>query len=356
MIHVIRTFLFTLLIFYACQNNIGEDTRDNERPSFLKIVFDDPITRGVGTPTGESQIIEGTAMAFNSLTGALVAKKAFSSVANPLVLNVWQGTYDVYVVANTNMSFTGVTNVSQLKNYTTKYALASINSTGANLPMSGKTLNINATTATVSNPASAVVQLHFLCAKVAINWSLNTSNTTMNGFSVGKIYLLNSPSVTDYFTFGSDNLTSYSSGFNTGMSNFSTFSTGTYYPQNPYTNTFLSALLVSPAGGQSGNNFFYVFENKSNYPVTAVVEGTITNTNVTPNITTTYYYPVVINGTDVTGGNGTATVLSGVNYTVNMVISGPGNSNPYNPITPASVTITITAPTWTPAGFTNTVS
>lgn len=315
----------------------------------LVVKFDNPATRSSGTAsTDEDVITSGTILVFRSGSGILDGRANFTSIAAPTTVGITAGTRDVYVVANaTGTDFGAVQNVADLKNMTAKYAYASINQTGANLPMSGVALNQNATAATVANPTAVTVAMEYMVSKVTIEWELSTTNTDIDGLTITDAYLLNVPVVSDCFDFSPDDLTSYSTGYQYGRASITGFS-GSYLPASPaYTNVRNADLDLTPVA--SGGNFFYIFENKiTASPTIVVVEGDLLDPHT--NITTTYFYPIVINGTQNTsGGDGTASVVRGKYYTVKATINGLGNTDPYEPILPAAMNVTITAPAWTPA-------
>lgn len=314
----------------------------------MVVKFNNPTTRSSGTATDEDVITSGTILVFRSGSGILDGKANFTSIAAPITVGITAGTRDVYVVANaTGTDFSAVQNVSELKNLTAKYAYSSIDQTGASLPMSGVALNQNATAATVGSPTAVTVTMEYMVSKVTIEWELSTTNTDIDGLTITDAYLLNVPVVSDCFAFSPDDLASYSTGYQYGRASIGSFS-GTYLPASPtYTNVRNADLDLTPVA--SGGNFFYIFENKiTASPTIVVVEGDLLDSNT--NLTTTYFYPIVINGTQNTsGGDGTASVVRGKHYTVKATINGLGGTDPYEPITPAAMNVTITAPVWTPA-------
>lgn len=325
-------------------NGVDIENQDKGAPSSMVINFSNP--RSTGTPTNESALTGGTVLVFRSASGVLDGMTTFSAApTNPITVSITAGTRDVYVIANTGINFSSITNVSQLKNFTNKYALSSISATGTSLPMSGATLNVNATSATTASHATATVQMVYMCSKVTIKWDVTQLNANITNFTVKKIYMMNVPTLTDCFATGADNLTSYCTSFATGIgSNFASFDTGLYYPASPtYTNAYAAALAQDPAT-TSGDNYFYIFENKvAGSPTIAVVEATADGILGE----TTYYYPIVINGSqNTTGGNNTATIIRGQYYNVTATIKGYGDDNPYNPIVKANMDVTIVPADW----------
>lgn len=348
LIKPILSLMAMVLVVTSCSESDDQKIDPEVGASAQMIVkFDNPETRSSGTATNESVITSGTILVFRSSNGVLDGQATFTSIASPITVNITAGTRDVYVVANaTGTDFSKIINVADLKNMAAKYAYASINQTGANLPMSGVALNQNATAATVSNPTPVTVAMQYMVSKVTIQWLLSTTNTDIAGMTITDAYLLNVPASSDCFAFSPDDLTTYSRTYQYGRSSISGFS-GSYLPASPkYTNVRNAALDLTPV--VSGGNFFYIFENNiTASPTIVVIEGQLTDPNTS--ITTTYYYPIVINGAQNTSsGDGTATVVRGKYYTVTATINGFGNDDPYNPILPAAMSVTITAPTWTP--------
>lgn len=313
----------------------------------MTIKFDNPDSRAVGTPTNESVITSGTIMVFRTGSGILDGMATFTSTASPINVKITAGTRDVYVVANTGISYASVQNVADLNNFASKYAMSSIHTDGSNLPMSGVALAQNASAATVTNPTPVTVNMQYMVSKVTIAWDLTQLNPDMNQFTVTDAYLLNVPASTDCFSFGTNNLTSNVKAYEYGRSSITGF-TGAYLPGATYTNTRNAALDLTPAATNSGTNYFYIAENNvAASPTIVTIEATVYDAVTTT--TTTYYYPIVINGAqNTTSGDGTATVVRGKYYTVTATIKGFGNVDPYNPITNAAMNVTIVSPTWTP--------
>lgn len=341
------SLLATTLILASCSknDNIDPENQDKGNQAMMTINFDNATTRAVGTPTGEATISNGTIFVFRTGSGILDGMATFSSVAAPVQIKITAGTRDVYVVANTGINFSTVQNVSDLKNFATKYALSTIDAAGTSLPMSGEALSQNASSATLTAPTQVTVNLQYICSKVNIAWDIATLNSDMSSFTVTGAYVMNVPSSTDAFAFGTDNLTQYSTAFLTGLSTFASFSSAALYPNAPYTNAFLASLNLSDLSA-NGNNFFYVLENNpitSLKPTIVVIQGTVTNNGVA----TTYYYPIIINGLQNTSGSdNTGKVIRGQSYVVTAIIKGFGNTNPYEPITNAAMDVTIVPASW----------
>lgn len=341
--------MMTIAMLFASCNKSDEIVPGNEdkgSPAMMTIQFDNPATRSVGTPTDESKITDGTILVFRTGSGILDGMQTFTDITNPIQVKVTAGTRDVYVVANTGIDFTLVKNISDLTNYTDKYALSAISATGTSLPMSGSALSQNASSATLTSPSTATVTLQYMCSKVQIAWTI-TPNPGLTSIDATDSYIMNVPSSTDCFSFGTDNLTKYSTGFSTGFSSFASFTSGAYYPASPYTNVYTAALKLSDINANgSGQNYFYIFENDvTTSPTIVVIQTTVTDNGSG----TTYYYPIVINGAQNTSsGDGTAKVVRGKSYLVTANIKGFGNTDPYEPITNAAMNVTIIPASWSP--------
>lgn len=323
------------------------ENQDKGNQALMTINFENTKTRAVGIPTGEATINEGTILVFRTGSGILDGMSTFNNVTSAVSVKITAGTRDVYVVANTNLDFSTVQNVADLKNFTNKYALSTISSVGTSLPMSGQSLAQNASNASVQTPANITVTLQYMCSKINIAWDVTSLNPSMSTFTVTGAYVMNVPSLTDAFAFGTDNLTKYSTAFLTGINDFSSFTSGAFYPNTPYTNSHLSDLnLTDWTANGNGNNYFYVLENNPSVslkPTIVVIQGTVNDGGVA----TTYYYPIVINGLQNTNsGNSTGTVIRGQSYLVKATIKGFGNTNPYEPITNAAMDVTIIPASW----------
>lgn len=348
---LIALVLFSTSCSKSDSTAIPED--NSGAPAVMTIKFEQPMTRTVGAPVyaDESAITQGIVFVFNSSTGFVDGTATFTSVANPVTVHITAGVRDVYVVANADPAdFSTVAQVSDLYNITNKCTFASL--TGTNLPMSGSKLAVQATSATVTTPATATVPLDFVCGRVTIQWDLSQLPTYMAGFTVTDAYLLNVKASSDYFSSASTvALTSNVSAYLYGKASILGFS-GSYLPTLTYTNTYNAGLdLTDVTTNGNNNNYFYVTENSVvGSPTLVVIEGTFTENNVT----TTYYYPIVINGSQNSGGNNSSAVSRGNAYNVKAIIKGFGGVDPYEPITNANLDVTINTASWTPQTITQT--
>lgn len=320
----------------------------------LKSIIDNS-TRATGNPTriNESFIGLGTIMVFKAGAGNNIldgyANFNFTTGVTSVLVPITAGPRDIYVVANNTLSdFHNVTQVSDLYNLTSKLDLNSQN--GDHLAMSGFTLGVNASAATVASPATASVNLSFVPSRVSIDWDLSQLPPVMAGFVVTRAYLLNVKSMSDWFSPASNiSLTQHVNSFFNGLGDTFAFS-GSYLPVPPATNAFNPILQMNDVTTEKGfaNNYFYILENSSTFPTIVVIEGLLGGN--------TYYYPIVINGDlngtgpggSINGGDKSSTVTRGNIYNVRAIIKGFGTTDPYAPLSPAALDVTITTASWNP--------
>ncbi|PXV66347.1 major fimbrial subunit protein FimA [Dysgonomonas alginatilytica] len=353
--------LIAAALLSSCSNsetNSDSGIPEVGTPAMLRIELKSLIensTRASGTPTriNESHIGLGTIMVFKAGAGNNIldgyATFDFTGGTTTVLVPITAGPRDIYVVANNTLSdFHSITQVSDLYNLTSKADLTSQN--GSNLAMSGFTLGVNASNATVSSPATASVNLNFVASRVSMDWDLSQLPPIMAGFEVTRAYLLNVKSESDWFSSASNvSLTQHVNSFFNGLGDTFTFS-GSYLPVPPATNSFNSILNMTDVTTGKGfaNNYFYVWENSSTFPTIVVIEGSLSGN--------TYYYPIVINGDlngtgpggSTNGGNKSSTVTRGNIYNVRAIIKGFGATDPYAPLSPAAIDVTITTATWNP--------
>lgn len=359
-----KLFLLPLIVaavMVSCSNsetNSGSEIPEVGTPAMLRVELKsliDNSTRSTGNPTriNESHIGLGTIMVFKAGAGNNIldayANFDFSAGTTTLLVPITAGPRDIYVVANNTLSdFHSITQVSDLYNLTSKLDLTSQN--GNNLAMSGFTLGVNASNATVAVPATASVNLNFVGSRVSIDWDLSQLPPVMAGFVVTKAYLLNVKSMSDWFSPTSNiSLTQHVNSFFNGLGDTFTFS-GSYLPVPPATNSFNSIVQMTDVVTEKGfaNNYFYILENSSPFPTIVVIEGVLGGN--------TYYYPIVINGDlngtgpggSTNGGDKSSTVTRANIYNVRAIIKGFGTTDPYAPLSPAALDVTITTATWNP--------
>lgn len=334
------------------------DFTDSGSPAVIEVsLTGGATTKASGAPvvSDESKIAEGMIFVFRGtgLDPVLDGKAVFdfSTSSAPVTVNITAGAYrHVYVVANINnpADFAGVNSLSDLYNLTTKYQLTAMQA-GSNLGMSGFVENVDASMATTANPVTTTVQLNYLGARIHMDWDLSQLPTNMTGFSITGAYLLNVKSQSDYFAAPSSYLTAHVNSYLRGKNDISGF-TGSYLPVLPATNTYTAALSVADLVADKGfaNNYFYVLENNSTSPTIVALEGTLG--------ADTYYYPIVINGSQngsgigstINAGDQSSVVARGNIYHVKAIIKGFGNTDPYEPLVKGAINATITPAAWNP--------
>lgn len=108
----------------------------------------------------------------------------------------------------------------------------------------------------------------------------------------------------------------------------------------------VSNFMVAPVP----DNHFYIFENANILTPTIVALVADYNENgidvPAPENNLRKYYPVVINKAATGGQDGTMTIKRNVTYNVMITVKGVGVDNPFEPIDPASLNVTVTVADW----------
>lgn len=313
-------------------------------------------TKAVGAPVvaTETAIKKGVILMFRAgVDPALDARVNFDftgSAVQPVRVVGTQGIRQIYVVANANPAdFTQVFNLSDLMNITNKLSLAAFRADGA-LPMSGFVNNVDLMGFGQSNVKPITIQLDFIGARVHVDWDV--TNIGVTGMVISGAMILNTHAKSEYLASpngigGYNPLTHAKLDFLHGAGDVSSF-TGSHLPSVGLagtTNNFDTELFIDLANKGFDNNYTYVFENGSTKPIIVTIKGTY-NAQV-------YYWPIVINGA-LNGaggsnmGDGTAIVKRGMIYKVKAIIKGLGHDDPYAPIAPGVVDVTIVPAVWSP--------
>lgn len=304
---------------------------------------------GAPTVSTENAVKKGMIFVFRG-SGAnpnLDGKASFdftSTAISAVNVPITKGVRQVYVVANIDpANFTSINNLSDLYNVTNKLTLTAFRTGGA-LAMSGFVNDVDLTTAT-----TVTVPLKFIGSRIHVDWDISNlvpglvGNVTIQGAAILNVktasnYLATPITSTTYYSLTKD-LNSYAQGYASTLPR--TF-TGSYLPTGTgVTNDYDAVLNVAPADKGFGSNYTYIFENNSPFPTIVTIYGTYNGT--------TYYWPIVINGAlNTSSGDGTASVMRGNIYNVKANIKGLGHSDPYTPLSPGTVDVTITTATWNP--------
>lgn len=360
-----RTKLFLLaamatVALTACKRDSNPEPEEGA-PAVLEIrLGSNEATKATGAPVvaTETSITKGVVLVFrgNGSDPALDSRTNFdftNSALAPIRVNITQGLRQVYVVANvTPADFASVNNLSDLQNISNRLTLNAFRSHGS-LPMSGFANNIDAMGSTDTNPIAVPIQLNFIGSRVHVDWDIDNLNPGLTGLTITGAMILNAHATSEYIATpngsgGYNPLTHNIWDYLYGASDVSGF-TGSHLPSvgiSGTTNNYDSELFIPSANKGFDNNYTYVFENGSLKPMIVAIQGTYDSK--------TYYWPIVINGAlngmnNANGGDMSATVRRGTIYKVKAFIRGLGNEDPYTPINPGALDITILPASWEPA-------
>lgn len=359
------------VMFFACSDNQDSVQNPNvtSEPTLLSISLtgtDNMKGRATGTPTPaeESTVNDGIIYVFDA--GGIVLKKAYfkagdiTNSTGSIQIATTTAASSVSVLLNTGISDSAsmagkpydIPSKTQLEALTVNLALS--NGTGAatqiknNLLMSG---NSTGTITFTGNPKTANVPITVsrIASKIAINWSFVPNSGFTNKIRLVGAVVLNVPSSSHLF---GTSLTVPSANYIEGLpaNVLNNFPAGGYKPAsgNMISNVNLlsvSGFTVTPVP----DNHFYVFENTNISPtIVALVADFNENGLDVPNASANLrkYYPVVINKATTGGQDGTMTIKRNVAYNVMLTVKGAGVDNPFNPIDPASLNVTVTVANW----------
>lgn len=96
-------------------------------------------------------------------------------------------------------------------------------------------------------------------------------------------------------------------------------------------------------GGYSGPNYFYCYENTAASEASSKFTRLVIQADLSGK---TYYYPININREGFGYSGGIAGVSRNTSYVLSVVISGPGSTNPENPITMGSLSVSVSVVNW----------
>lgn len=330
-------------------------------PAVMEIRLADSQTpsKAAGAPVeaDETKVTKGMVFVFKG-TGAdpaLDGKATFdftSTNVTPVRINITQGIRQVYVVANINPAdFASVNTLSDLQAISNKLTLNAFRTyAGGALAMSGFTRNVDATAGTTSSPTAVSVPLDFIGSRIHVDWDISQLNSGLTGLTIDGAAILNVKAKSEYIA--SDNgaggynaLTYLISDYLQGVGSTTSF-TGSYLPSVGMagtTNALDTELFVPAANKDFANNYIYVFENHSSKPIIVAFKGTYNGKS--------YYWPIVINGTlNGVGGSNSGDQSGSVNramiYKVKAVIKSIGNEDPYAPINPGAMDVTVVPASW----------
>mgnify|MGYP003584384653 CR=1 FL=1 len=353
-----RKILFAVMVLAGiagCSKNESEIDLQTEGESTLTV----NITPSAGTPAGviSGGVMNGTKavgsghgnqdsdntvqtleiFVFKNLSGAaddgiLEAYKKFSgselASLSGLQLRAKTGQKTIYAVANSHKSdWSGVDTYA-------KFLAAAASLKSENTTSFTMTGSANATleaTTSVSVPVSRLVG-RVILASVRTNFA----GTPYAGGTISNVaaYLTN---VVPEVYYGS------------GMSSGSGVLNSLGYVAADCSGCTMSNMLYDSMpsaigdSGYSGPNYFYCYEN------TIASEGSSKFTRLVIQADLsgkTYYYPININREGYGYSSGTAGISRNTSYALNVVISGPGSTNPEQPITMGSLSVSVSVANW----------
>lgn len=369
--HGLLLMSFATFLFLSCsdhQESAQESSKSGE-PALLSITLSGAGNvkgKAISTPTPEeeSNVNDGIIYIFNS-KGEILNKSFFKSgditgSTGSKQITTTTSAVCVSVLLNTGIpdsaSIVGtpydVTSKRQLEALTVDLALSNGTGDGTqiknNLLMSGAssdpiTFMGSPKTGQVSVSVSRIV------AKVMINWSFEPNSALVNKVRLVGAVVLNVPLSSRLF---GTSLTLSNMKYLEGLPNevLNNFPFEGYRPADGYmiSNVGLmsvSDFQVSPVPA----NHFYLFENTNDYPTIIAIVADFNENGIdqpTSDDNLRKYYPIVINKATTGNQDGTMTVKRNVAYNVNAIIKGVGVDNPFYPVDPASLNITITVADW----------
>lgn len=356
--YLIPATVLSLLALMSCKKDIDSsvDNGGGEKGSITVTLKgnDSPSnssTKVSGSPTvsTENAVKKGMIFVFrgSGANPALDGKATFDFTGTSIsavTVPITKGVRQVYAVANIDpANFTTINNLSDLFTITNKLTLTAFRADGA-LAMSGFVNDVDLTTAT-----TVTVPLNFIGSRIHVDWDLtNLSPGLAGNVIITGASILNAKTASNYFavpitssTYYSltKDLNSYAQGY---ASTLPASFTGSYLPTGVgVTNDYDAVLGVAPGDKGFAANYSYIFENNSPFPTIVTFYGTHNGT--------TYYWPIVINGAlNTSSGDGTASVTRGNIYNVKANIKGLGHTDPYAPLSPGTISVTITTASWNP--------
>ena len=369
--HGLLLMSFATFLFFSCsdkQESIPESSKSGE-PALLSITLSGASNvkgKAAGTPTSdeESNVNDGIIYVFNT-RGEILNKSFFTSgditsSTGSKQITTTTSAASVSVLLNTGIpdsaSIAGtsydISTKSQLEALTVNLALS--NGTGAatqvknNLLMSGTSSDPITFTGTPKTGQVAVT-VSRIVAKVSINWSFEPNSALVNKVRLVGAVVLNAPLSSRLF---GTSLTLSDMTYLEGLSDevLNGFPFEGYRPADGYMISNVDLLSVtdfqvSPVPA----NHFYLFENTDDYPTIIAIVADFNENGIdqpNPDANLRKYYPIVINKASTGNQDGTMTVKRNVAYNVNAIVKGVGVDNPFYPVDPASLNITVTVADW----------
>lgn len=365
---------FVTLLFFSCSDtqeiNQEQGQVKQGEPALLSVRLagggNAVSGKAVGTPTAdeESQVNDGIVYIFNA-NGEVLNKSYFEAgditgSSGSKEIQTTTEAASVSVLLNTGISDSAgivgtpydIVTKNQLEALTVNLALSNGQGAGIqvmdNLMMSGTTSGPIVYTG-MPKTADVAVTVYRIVSKVTINWSFEPNSAYVNKIRLVGAVVLNVPLTSKLF--GTSLITPnpmYLEGLPDSV--LTAFPAGGYKPanQNMISNVDLlsvSNFQVSPVPA----NHFYIFENGNVCPTIVALVADFNENGIdlpAPANNLRKYYPVVINKATSGNQDGTMTIKRNVSFNVNAIVKGVGVDNPFNPIDPASLNITLTVADW----------
>ena len=215
-----------------------------------------------------------------------------------------------------------------------------------NLIMSGTSTTPITFSGTPKSGTSNVI-VSRIASRVKVYWTFAPSSTYTNKIRLTGAVLLNVVSASQLYgaSLFPSGTAKYIQGFST--TTFNSFPATTFKPASGDIISNTTEFVVSPfAVPQTDENHFYIFENNATYPTIVALVADYNENGLDVGDNQTKYYPVFINRTNSGGQDGSMTIIRNNQYNVNITVKGVGVDNPYEPVDPTSLDITITVAPW----------
>lgn len=310
--------------------------------------------------TDESKVNDGIVYIFDG--GGNVIKKVFLSTAdfssNSATKAVTTTTAAQSLSVLLNVGITDSTSLAgsrfdvptrtQLEALT---AMLTDSSTGAamqmknNLVMSGTSGSIAFTGTPKTGSVSVTVSR--IVSRVKVMWSFAPNSTYVNKVRLKGAVLLNVASASKMF--GNSLIPSSGVKYIQGLSQatFMGFPATTFKPAAAdvlFNETEFS--VASFAVPQVDENYFYVFENGPTFPTIVALVADYNENGLDVGANMTKYYPVFINRATSGGQDGMMDIIRNNQYMISVTVKGIGVDNPYEPVDPAMLSVTISVAPW----------
>lgn len=309
----------------------------------------------------ESKVNDGIIYIFDS--GGNVVKKAFLKTSDfttnatvktvatttaaksvSVLLNV--GIVDSTALAGTKYDVPTKNKLEALTEKLTNESTEATMQTKNNLIMSGMS---SVPIAFLGTPKTGAISVTVsrIVSRVKVNWTFAPNSTFTNKIRLKGAVLLNVASLSKLY--GTSLFPSSGVKYIQGLSpaTFTAFPLVTFKPAIVDMLSNTSEFVVTPfAVPQVDENHFYVFENSATFPTIVALVADYNENGLDVGINQTKYYPVFINRAATGGQDGSMTIKRNNQYKVNITVKGVGVDNPYEPVDPASLDVTITVAPW----------